>query len=63
MATLTFTHDIDSINVHHHTEFGDPKTNGSLYEFFSSNFGLVTTDGRKVTHISPLKKIEKVGLV
>ena len=26
--TLTFTHDLDSINVHCHTIFGDPNSNG-----------------------------------
>ncbi len=27
--TLTFIHDLDNINVHRHTEFGDPNSNGS----------------------------------
>ncbi len=46
--TLTFTDDLDMINVHHHTKFGDPNPNGSkdmnlfLVIFFLVNYYLVT---------------------
>ena len=39
--TLTFNHQ-DMVNGHHHTNFADPTSNGSLVmHFFSSNFFLV----------------------
>ncbi len=38
MATLTLTHDLDIIFVHHHTKFGGPAVNS----FGSINFFLVT---------------------
>ena len=37
IVTLTFGPDLDTINVHHHTKFGDHKLNGSR----DMNFGLV----------------------
>ncbi len=46
--TLTFTDDLDMINVHHHTKFGDPNPNGPkdqnffLVNFFLVNYYLVT---------------------
>ena len=41
--TLTFMHDLDMVNVHHHTKFGDPTLNGSIVmNFFSSTYYLVT---------------------
>ncbi len=34
-VTLTFIHDLDVVNVHHHTKFGDPTSNGShVMNFF-----------------------------
>ena len=53
--TLTFTLDLDIINVHHHAKFGDHKSNGSWdmnfcpVSFCPVNFGPVTdrqTDGQ-----------------
>ncbi len=42
MATLTFTHDLDIVLVHHHTKFGEPTVNGSRDKnFFSSDYFLV----------------------
>ena len=35
--TLTFMCDLDIINVHHHTEFDHPRSNG----FRDTSFGLV----------------------
>ena len=49
--TLTFNPDLDTINVHHHTKFGDHKSNGSEdmnfcpVTFCLVNFGQVT-DGQ-----------------
>ena len=60
--TLNFTHDLDIINVHHHTKFEQPKSNGStdmnfdLVSFYLMNYFLVTdrqTDRQKETHKSP----------
>ncbi len=59
--TLTFKDDLDMINIHHHTKFGDPNPNGSkdmnffLVNFFLVNYYLVTfaivtdrrTDGKR----------------
>ncbi len=48
---MTFTHDLDIINVHHHTKFEQPKANGSrdmnfyLVNFYLMNYFLVT-DGQ-----------------
>ncbi len=36
--TLGFTHDLDMVHIHHHTKFGDPRSNGS----WDMNFFLVT---------------------
>ncbi len=53
--TLTFTHDLDIINIHHHTKLESPKPNGSrhinfyLVIFGPMNYFLVTdrqTDGQ-----------------
>ena len=64
--TLTFKHDLDIINIHHHTKSEPPKSNGSrdinfyLVIFGPMNYFLVTdrrtdgqTDRRKATHKSP----------
>ncbi len=64
--TLTFTQALDIINIHHHTKFEPPKSNGSrdinfyLVIFGPMNYFLVTdrqtdrrTDRRKATHKSP----------
>ncbi len=54
--TLTFIHDLDRINVHHYTKFGDPNPYGSkVMNFFLVNYHLVTfgirtdrrTDGKQ----------------
>ena len=34
--TLTFSHDLDGINVDKHTQFGDTVSNGSWDKLFSS---------------------------
>ncbi len=50
MVTLTFTHELDIINVHHHTKFEHPRSNGStvmnfyLVNFYLVNYFLVQTD-------------------
>ncbi len=36
--TLGFTHDLGMVHIHHHTKFGDPRSNGS----WDMNFFLVT---------------------
>ena len=53
--TLSFTDDLDMVHVHHHTKFGDHKSNGSWdMIFFLVTFFLVfVTDGQKATYKSP----------
>ncbi len=59
---LTFTHDLDIINVHHRTKYDHPTSSGSkdiyfyLVIFCPRNYFLVTdgqTDEWKATHKSP----------
>ncbi len=38
---MTFTDELDIIDVHLYVRFGDTESNGSRYAFFSSKFGLV----------------------
>ena len=61
--TMTVIDDLDTINVHQHTKFGDPNPNSSKdMIFFLANYLLVTfglvvtnrrTDRQEVTHKSP----------
>ncbi len=59
--TLSFTHNLDMVLVHHYTKFGDHRSNGSwdmnffLVTFFSSILAQTDrqTDGQKATHKSP----------
>ncbi len=60
--TLTFIHNLDIINIHHHTKFETPKSNGLrdinfyLVIFGPMNYFLVTDrqmDRRKAIHKSP----------
>ncbi len=55
--TLSFTHTLDMVHVHHHTKFGDHRSNGSWdMNFFLVTFFLVLdrrTDGQNATHKSP----------
>ncbi len=45
--TLSFTDDLDMVHMHHHTKFGDPRSNGSWdMIFFSSEFFSSICPGR-----------------
>ena len=51
MVTLTFTHDLDIINVHHQTKFDHLRSNGSRdINFYAVIFGpmnyFLATDGQ-----------------